>query len=111
VGLHTLPADRSTPDDLTSPQPMQKIVPLDAARVENLVHANMVRVLCTCGHRGTISVHAIKALLPGYEPITAIRKVMRCRRCNTKGDVEVDCRAALGYGQEATSLPHRGQET
>jgi hypothetical protein len=74
------------------------IVPLYAARVENLIYAGMVRVLCTYGHKGTVSVHAIKALLPGYEPIGAIKRVMRCRCCNTKGDVEVDCRAALGYG-------------
>ena len=77
---------------------MRNIVPLYAARVENLVHADMVRVLCTCGHKGTVSVAAIKALLPGYEPVGAIKRVMRCHRCNTKGDVEVDCRAALGYG-------------
>jgi hypothetical protein len=33
--------------------------------------------------------------MPGYEPIGAVERVMRYRRCNTKGDVEVDCRAAL----------------
>ena len=65
-----------------------------AVRVQHLVYADMVRVLCTCGHRGTVSVTAIKALLPGHEPNGS----WRCRQCNMKGDVEVDCRAALGYG-------------
>jgi hypothetical protein len=41
-------------------------------------------------------------VLPGDKPIAAIKRVMRCRRCNTKGDnakgdVEIVPRAASGY--------------
>ena len=73
------------------------IVPMYAARVENLTHADVVRVLCTCGHKSAVSVAIIKQRVPGYMPVDAIARVMRCRRCNAKGDCEVDARAALGY--------------
>jgi hypothetical protein len=81
----------------------RNIVPLYAARVEELTHAATVSVSCTCGHKAEIPVATITAKLPGFYHVSDISRVLRCRRCSARGDctetgdVRVNPREALGY--------------
>lgn len=76
----------------------RNIVPLFAARVENLIHAPTVTATCEqCRHVAEVSVTFIKARLPDWYRVSDIYRVMRCRECDAKGTVIVDARKALGY--------------
>jgi hypothetical protein len=81
----------------------RNIVPLYAARVEDLTHAPTVSVSCTCGHKAEIPVETIAAKLPGWYRVSELSRVLRCRACRAigngteTGDVRVDPRRALGY--------------
>jgi hypothetical protein len=59
----------------------------------------MVTATCTCGHRSAVAVAVIKAKLPGWYRVSDLGRVLRCRRCNYKGDAVVDARVALGFGR------------
>jgi len=75
-----------------------KLVPRYAARVENLRPGTWVVVICSaCGHAADIASATIQARLPGYLPVDALEKKLRCDRCGTIGKVVVDSRRALGY--------------
>jgi hypothetical protein len=85
------------------PEQRRNIVPLYAARVEDLTHAETVSVSCTCGHKAEIPVVTIAAKLPDWYRVSELSRVMRCRACRAIGDgtetgnVRVDPRRALGY--------------
>jgi hypothetical protein len=85
------------------PEQRRDIVPLYAARVEDLTHASTISVSCTCGHKAEIPIATIAAKLPGWYRVSELSRVLRCRRCGAKGngketgDVRVDPRRALGY--------------
>ena len=85
------------------PEQRRNIVPLYAARVEDLTHAETVSVSCTCGHKAEIPVVTIAAKLPDWFRVSELSRVMRCRACRAigdgteTGDVRVDPRQALGY--------------
>jgi hypothetical protein len=87
------------------PEQRRNIVPLYAARVEDLTHASTISVSCTCGHKAEIPVATIAAKLPGVYRVSELSRVLRCRRCGAKGkgkgketgDVRVDPRRAVGY--------------
>jgi hypothetical protein len=81
----------------------RNIVPLYAARVEDLTHGLTIAVSCTCGHKAEVPVATIAAKLPGWYRVTELSRVLRCRACRAigngteTGDVRVDPRQALGY--------------
>jgi hypothetical protein len=73
------------------------IVPMYAARVEDLVHAPAIGVTCSCGHISTVAVAFIVKRVGGSTPIKELHHRLRCRECDRRGDCRVDARAALGY--------------
>jgi hypothetical protein len=83
----------------------RNIVPLYAARVEDLTRGPTIAVSCTCGHKAEVPVATIAAKLPGWYRVSELSRVLRCRRCGAKGngqetgDVRVDPRLALGHSR------------
>ena len=71
------------------------MVPMYAARVEDLKHHETVTALCaSCGHVGEIPVADLWRKLPAFKRITEIR--IRCTRCGERDRVELDATKALG---------------
>jgi C4-type Zn-finger protein len=71
------------------------MVPMYAARVENLTHHETVTALCTaCGHVAEIAVADLWKKLPGFKRIAEVR--LRCTRCGERDRVELDATKALG---------------
>jgi len=83
---------------MSGEQSPNKIVPLYAARVENLRPGTFVGVICdACGHSAHVASETIQDRLPGSEPIKYLDKKLRCDSCGERGNVIIDARRALGY--------------
>jgi hypothetical protein len=54
------------------------LVPLYAAKVENLVHAPAIGVTCTCGHISTVAVAFIMKRVSADMPIKSLHHHLRC---------------------------------
>ena len=71
------------------------MVPIYAARVENLTHHETVTALCeACGHVAEVPVETLWRKLPGYTRILDLR--LCCTRCGERRRVELDATRALG---------------
>ena len=75
----------------------RNIVPLYAARLENLTWAMSVTAHCACGHVAEVSVEVLWRRLPLSTRISDLPNHLRCASCDEKGRVEIDARKALGY--------------
>ena len=83
---------------MSGEQSPNKIVPLYAARVENLRAGSFVGVICDgCGHSAHVAAEVIQNKLPGSEPIKYLGVKLRCDACGERGRVILDVRRALGY--------------
>jgi hypothetical protein len=70
------------------------MVPMYAARVENLTHHETVTALCTsCGHVAEVPVADLWRKFPPFKRITEIR--LWCTRCGERDRVELDATKAL----------------
>jgi len=79
-------------------QNTNKVVPLYAARVEDLRPGSFVGVICdACGHSSHVASETIQNKLPGSEPIQYLGIKLRCEACGERGRVILDVRRALGY--------------
>jgi C4-type Zn-finger protein len=57
-------------------------------RLRDLCAGDVVRVLCPiCGARYAVAPHQLLARYPGFMPIVAIEKQMRCKRCPHRGSM------------------------
>jgi hypothetical protein len=73
------------------------MVPLYAARVEDLRIGRFVAITCGhCGHVAELPVIHLRERLSPHEFIKTLGPQFRCRECHHKG-AEVDARGALGY--------------
>ena len=71
------------------------MVPMYAARVEDLTHHETVTALCaSCGHVAEIPVADLWHKLPPFKRVAEIR--IRCTRCGERDRVELDATKALG---------------
>ena len=74
------------------------MVPLYAARIQDLGHGDSVNVECVaCGHEELLSPDKlrIKGLaLPPYTPVLDLERKLRCRECDAKGKAVVSIRWA-----------------
>jgi hypothetical protein len=62
------------------------VVPLYAARIEDLRLGDFVVVECACGHSGLIHPSALPSLgLRPAERIVDLSPRLRCRECDLKG--------------------------
>jgi len=65
------------------------MVPLYAARIEDLGPGDFVRVLCmACGHDELLTADQLRVrglALPPYTPLLDLEPKLRCRECDTKG--------------------------
>jgi len=78
----------------TSDWPM---VPLSAARIEDLGPGDLVKVECiACGHAELIPpsslLHGLR--LPPYTPVLDLEPRLRCRECDARGKAVVSIRWA-----------------
>jgi len=74
------------------------VVPLYAARIEDLGPGDFVKVECiACGHDELISpsslVHGLR--LPPYTPVLDLEPRLRCRECDARGKAVVSIRWAV----------------
>jgi hypothetical protein len=77
--------------------PESPMVPLYAARVENLRIGRFVGITCKhCGHLAELPVVRLKEKLAPYQFTRDLGPQFRCRECHQKG-AEVDARGTLGY--------------
>ena len=73
------------------------MVPMYAARVEDLTHHETVTALCeACRHVGEVRVEDLWRRFPRYKRIAEIR--LWCTRCGERERVELDATKALGNG-------------
>ena len=71
------------------------MVPMYAARVEDLTHHETVTALCTaCGHMSEVQVTDLWRNFPRYKRIVEIR--LWCTHCGERERVELDATKALG---------------
>ena len=78
------------------PEP-RRPVPLQAARVADLRHGSVVKVVCqACGHSKEVAVNELRQKLPPFAFVKQVGLAFRCQQCEHKG-AEVDARRALGY--------------
>ena len=72
------------------------MVPLYAARIEDLGPSDFVRVECiACGHMlipPSSLLHGLR--LPPYTPVLDLERRLRCRECDAKGKAVVSIRWA-----------------
>jgi transcription elongation factor Elf1 len=72
-------------------------VPLQTARVADLRHGFVVKVICeACGHSKEVAVNHLRQRLPPFAFVKQIGPMFRCQQCNKKG-ATVDARRALGH--------------
>ena len=74
------------------------MLPLYAARIQDLGHGDFVKVECIgCGHVGLLAPDKlrIKGLtLPPYTPVLDLEPRLRCRECDTRGKAVVSIKWA-----------------
>jgi hypothetical protein len=71
------------------------VVPVYAARVEDLTHHETVTALCAaCGHVAEVHVEDLWRRFPGFKRIADVR--LRCTSCGERNRVEMDATKALG---------------
>jgi len=71
------------------------MVPMYAARVENLQHHETVTAQCTAGgHVAEVPVTTLWTKFPRYKRVADIR--LWCTRCGERERVELDATKALG---------------
>ena len=73
------------------------MVPLYAARIEDLGPGDFVRVECiACGHDQLIPSSSLRdgLRLPPYTPVLDLERRLRCRECDAKGKAVVSIRWA-----------------
>jgi hypothetical protein len=75
------------------------MVPLYAARIQDLGHGDFVKVECAaCGHVELLAADKlrIKGLpLPPYTPVLDLEPRLRCRECDAKGKAVVTIKWAI----------------
>lgn len=69
------------------------MVPLYAARLEDLGPGDLVKVECVCGHSEllTAAMLATAGMKP-HERITELERRLRCRECDARGQAMVSVR-------------------
>lgn len=71
------------------------MVPMYAARIEDLTHHETVTALCVaCGHVAEVPITDLWRKFPRYKRIRDIR--LWCTRCGERERVELDGTKALG---------------
>lgn len=69
------------------------MVPLYAARLEDLGTGDHVKVECVCGHTELLTGQMLlTATLTPYEHINGLERRKRCRECDERGKVVVGIR-------------------
>jgi hypothetical protein len=65
-----------------------RMVPLYAARVEDLREGQFVGVICeNCGHAADVAVQAIQARMSGRSFVSHIDRRLKCDKCGKSGKV------------------------
>ena len=72
------------------------MVPLYAARIEDLAPGDYMLVQCTaCGHDELLTSDQLRVKgvqLPPYTPVLDLERRLRCRECDAKGKVVISVR-------------------
>jgi hypothetical protein len=78
------------------PETLERMVPLYAARIQDLGPGDFVKVECTaCRHVELLAPDKLRIKgvpLPPYTPVLDLERQLRCRECDAKGKAVVSVR-------------------